>query len=172
MTTCKLIIIKKLILHHDHIFFAELAYTLEVNDKTDVFSFGVVTLEVLMGRHPGDLISYLSSLSLSSSSPSSSTSYFSLLKDVLDPRLSPPTDQVVEDIVFAMKLAFACLHANPKSRPTMRQVSQALSSKQKPQQQQQQQQVSSSASQPSSSTSASQLPAEPPNLLTDSSYAN
>ncbi|KAL6331524.1 hypothetical protein AAG906_011464 [Vitis piasezkii] len=139
----------------------ELAYTLEVNDKTDVFSFGVVTLEVLMGRHPGDLISYLSSLSLSSSSPSSSTSYFSLLKDVLDPRLSPPTDQVVEDVVFAMKLAFACLHANPKSRPTMRQVSQALSSKQKPQQQ-----VSSSASQPSSSTSASQLPAEPLNLPT------
>ena len=138
MTTCKLIIIKILILHHDHIFFAELAYTLEVNDKTDVFSFGVVTLEVLMGRHPGDLISYLSS-----SSPSSSTSYFSLLKDVLDPRLSPPTDQVVEDVVFAMKLAFACLHANPKSRPTMRQVSQALSSKQKPQQQ-----VSSSAAQP------------------------
>ena len=161
MTTCKLIIIKILILHHDHIFFAELAYTLEVNDKTDVFSFGVVTLEVLMGRHPGDLISYLSSLSLSSSSPSSSTSYFSLLKDVLDPRLSPPTDQVVEDVVFAMKLAFACLHANPKSRPTMRQVSQALSSKQKPQQQ-----VSSSASQPSSSTSASQLPAEPLNLPT------
>ncbi|CBI36565.3 unnamed protein product, partial [Vitis vinifera] len=105
----------------------ELAYTLEVNDKTDVFSFGVVTLEVLVGRHPGDLISYLSSLSLSSSSQSSSTSYFSLLKDVLDPRLSPPTDQVVEDVVFAMKLAFACLHANPKSRPTMRQVSQALS---------------------------------------------
>ena len=161
MTTCKLIIIKKLILQHDHIFFAELAYTLEVNGKTDVFSFGVVTLEVLMGRHPGDLISYLSSLSLSSSSPSSSTSYFSLLKDVLDPRLSPPTDQVVEDIVFAMKLAFACLHANPKSRPTMRQVSQALSSKQKPQQQ-----VSSSASQPSSSTSASQLPAESLNLPT------
>ena len=140
-----------------------------MNGKTDFFSFGVVTLEVLMGRHPGDLISYLSSLSLSPSSPSSSTSYFSLLKDVLDPRLSPPTDQVVEDVVFAMKLAFACLHANPKSRPTMRQVSQALSSKQKPQQQQQ---VSSSASQPSSSTSASQLPAEPPNLLTDSSYAN
>ena len=161
MTTCKLIIIKKLILHHDQIFFAELAYTLEVNAKTDVFSFGVVTLEVLMGRHPGDLISYLSSLSLSSSSPSSSTSYFSLLKDVLDPRLSPPTDQVVEDVVFAMKLAFACLHANPKSRPTMRQVSQALSSKQKPQQQ-----VSSSASQPSRSTSASQLPAELLNLPT------
>ncbi|CBI36564.3 unnamed protein product, partial [Vitis vinifera] len=138
----------------------ELAYTLEVNDKTDVFSFGVVTLEVLMGRHPGDLISYLSS-----SSPSSSTSYFSLLKDVLDPRLSPPTDQVVEEVVFAMKLAFTCLHANPKSRPTMRQVSQALSSKQKPQQQQQQQ-VSSSASQPSRSISASQLPAELLNLPT------
>ncbi|EOY29538.1 Leucine-rich repeat receptor-like protein kinase family protein [Theobroma cacao] len=38
----------------------ELAYTMRVNEKCDVFSFGVTTLETLMGRHPGDLISSLS----------------------------------------------------------------------------------------------------------------
>ncbi|KAF3455562.1 hypothetical protein FNV43_RR00194 [Rhamnella rubrinervis] len=37
----------------------ELAYTMEVNEKCDVYSFGIVTLEVIMGSHPGDLISSL-----------------------------------------------------------------------------------------------------------------
>ncbi|KAE8735249.1 Detected protein of unknown function [Hibiscus syriacus] len=39
----------------------QLAYTMHINEKCDVFSFGVVTLETLMGRHPGDLISFISS---------------------------------------------------------------------------------------------------------------
>ncbi|URE05408.1 LRR receptor-like serine threonine-protein kinase [Musa troglodytarum] len=34
----------------------ELAYSMRVNEKCDVDSFGVVTLEVLLERHPGDLI--------------------------------------------------------------------------------------------------------------------
>ncbi|PRQ52050.1 putative protein kinase RLK-Pelle-LRR-XI-1 family [Rosa chinensis] len=40
----------------------EFAYTMEMNEKCDVYSFGVLTLEVIMGKHPGDLmISVLSS---------------------------------------------------------------------------------------------------------------
>ncbi|KAI8531556.1 hypothetical protein RHMOL_Rhmol11G0145700 [Rhododendron molle] len=34
----------------------ELAYTMEVNKKCDVYSFGVMTLEVIMGEHPGTKI--------------------------------------------------------------------------------------------------------------------
>ncbi|KAK9292340.1 hypothetical protein L1049_020306 [Liquidambar formosana] len=103
----------------------ELAYTMKVTEKCDVYSFGVVTLEVIMGRYPGDLI-------LSVASPPSSIHHHVLLKDVLDQRLSPPTDQVTTDVIFVAKLAFACLHANPQYRPTMRQVSQVLSSSQWP----------------------------------------
>lgn len=33
------------------IFLAELAYTMEVNVKCDVYSLGVVTLEIVMGKH-------------------------------------------------------------------------------------------------------------------------
>ena len=44
-------------------YFAEFAYTMEVNEKCDVYNFGVLALEVIMGKHPGELISFLSSLS-------------------------------------------------------------------------------------------------------------
>ncbi|XVF39355.1 hypothetical protein PTKIN_Ptkin01aG0028100 [Pterospermum kingtungense] len=67
-----------------------------------------------MGKHPGELLS---------SSPSSLQNM--KLIDVLDNRLSPPTNPVVaQNIVLAATLAFACLSCEPKSRPTMEQVSQ------------------------------------------------
>ncbi|KAM7511362.1 hypothetical protein LguiB_010237 [Lonicera macranthoides] len=78
-------------------------------------SFGVVALEIIMGRHPGDLLSSL-------------TSPFTqnpMVNDVLDPQLSHPTDRLVEwDIVMVTRLAFLCLSSNPKSRPTTQRVSQ------------------------------------------------
>ena len=79
---------------------------MEVNEKCDVYSFGMVTLEVIMGKHPGDLISLLSS-SLSSSA-TTSTAHGILLKEVLDQRLEPPRNQVARIVVSAAKLAFAC----------------------------------------------------------------
>ncbi|KAI8004430.1 MDIS1-interacting receptor like kinase 2 [Camellia lanceoleosa] len=100
---------------------------MEVNERCDVYSFGVLTLEVIMGKHPGDLISSLSSSSSSSSSSSTSTADGILLKDVLDQRLPAPENQVAEQVVVVAKLAFACLQANPLSRPTMRQVAMKLS---------------------------------------------
>ncbi|PSS00049.1 MDIS1-interacting receptor like kinase [Actinidia chinensis var. chinensis] len=106
----------------------ELAYTMEVNEKLDVYSFGVLTLEILMGRHPCDLIS---SLFLSSSVSSPPVAYRLLLKDILDKRLPHPQNQVSETVAFGAKLAFACLRQNPQCRPTMQQVSVAIS-KQRP----------------------------------------
>ncbi|XP_021811683.1 MDIS1-interacting receptor like kinase 2-like [Prunus avium] len=98
----------------------EFAYTMEVNEKCDVYSFGVLALEVIMGKHPGDLlISVLSS--------TTSTALDTPLRDVLDQRLSPPKDQVAEKVMFVVKLAFSCLQTNPQCRPTMQQVSQELS---------------------------------------------
>ncbi|KAM7461200.1 hypothetical protein LguiA_029321 [Lonicera macranthoides] len=93
----------------------ELAYTMVVTEKCDVYSFGVVALEILMGKHPGDLLS-----SLTSPSTRNST-----VNDVLGPRLSCPIDRLIEwDIVMVMRLAFSCISSNPKSRPTMQSVSQ------------------------------------------------
>ena len=85
-----------------------------VTEKCDVYSFGVVALETLMGRHPGELLSSLSS----------SSNQNIMLIDVLDQRLPPPVDKaVVQDIALISRITFACLCSKPKSRPTMHMVS-------------------------------------------------
>ena len=99
--------------------FEELAYTMEVNEKIDVYSFGVVALEVIMGKHPGDLISYLSTASLPAADPI-------LVKDVLDQCLLHPRWHKANQVIFIVVLAAACLHPIPHSRPTMKQVSERM----------------------------------------------
>ena len=86
-----------------------------VTEKCDVYSFGVVALETIMGKHPGELLSSLAS---------PSTQHVTL-NDILDPRLSPPVNRLVaRDVVLVAMLAFSCLRSDPKSRPTMRHISQ------------------------------------------------
>ncbi|XP_043708089.1 probable leucine-rich repeat receptor-like protein kinase At1g35710 isoform X2 [Telopea speciosissima] len=96
----------------------ELAYTTTVTEKCDVYSFGVLALETIMGRHPGE---FISSLSLP-------TTKDIILKDVLDLRLPLPTQLVAEGLTSTMMLAIVCLHINPKYRPTMQCISQELES--------------------------------------------
>ncbi|KAA3485345.1 putative LRR receptor-like serine/threonine-protein kinase [Gossypium australe] len=98
----------------------ELAYGAEANEKCDVYSYGVLALEVIMGKHPEDLL-------LSLSLPESIIGHRLTLKDLLDYRLPPPEDPIGEEVVFTIKLAFSCLQTKPQSRPTMQQVSQKLS---------------------------------------------
>ncbi|KAF5475938.1 hypothetical protein F2P56_007692 [Juglans regia] len=102
----------------------EFAYTMTVTEKCDVYSFGVVAIEVLMGRHPGELLSSLSS--------SSSSSQNIMLNEILDQRLPPPNRLIGQEILLVATIAFACLHTQPKSRPTMKCVSQEFLSRRKP----------------------------------------
>ncbi|XP_024200064.1 MDIS1-interacting receptor like kinase 2 [Rosa chinensis] len=97
----------------------ELAYTMRVTEKCDVYSFGMLALEVIMGKQLGEVISSFSS---------SSANGGKLLKDVLDQRLPAPTPHVQDELVTIASLAMACKHLHPQSRPTMHRVSQVLSS--------------------------------------------
>ncbi|KAL8128267.1 hypothetical protein AgCh_015006 [Apium graveolens] len=98
----------------------ECAYTMKVTEKCDVYSFGVLTLEVIKGRHPGDQ---------SNASPFSPLRETIELKDYVDQRIPPPSDDLQEFLIQMIKLANACLHSNPKARPTMYIVSQLFETK-------------------------------------------
>lgn len=89
-----------------------------VTAKCDVYSFGVLAIEIMMGKHPGDLLSALNS----------SSAQDIMLNDLLDPRLSHQTMRLVEqeDIIRILLLGFACVRLDPKARPTMLSVSQEL----------------------------------------------
>ncbi|CAL8178263.1 unnamed protein product [Prunus armeniaca] len=107
----------------------ELALTMRVTDKCDVYSFGVVALEVMMGRHPGDLLE--SQLSESSKSMKEDNAEL-LLKDLLDQRLEAPSNELAKAVVLVMSLALACIRTRPGSRPTMLYVAQKLSAQRLP----------------------------------------
>ncbi|KAM2831944.1 hypothetical protein COP1_031938 [Malus domestica] len=101
----------------------ELAYTMRVTDKCDVYSFGVVALEVMMGRHPGDMLES----QLQESSISRRDNVELLLKDLLDQRLEPPTNESAKAVVLVVTMALACIRTRPASRPTMLFAAQKLS---------------------------------------------
>ena len=98
-------------------YFAELAYTMKVTEKCDVYSFGVLALEVMKGKHPRDFLPTLSS------SPAKMNIR---LHDLLDSRLPPPSPGVEDKLKSIMEVAFLCLDANPTSRPTMQIVCQLI----------------------------------------------
>nr|XP_016506127.1 PREDICTED: probable LRR receptor-like serine/threonine-protein kinase At4g08850 [Nicotiana tabacum] len=97
----------------------ELAYTMKVTEMCDVYSFGVLALEIIKGSHLGEYITLLAN---------SSTRDHMQLSDLLDGRLPYPDDRVKEVLVFIINLASSCLVETPKSRPTMHFIAHKLSS--------------------------------------------
>ncbi|KAK9187238.1 hypothetical protein WN944_018630 [Citrus x changshan-huyou] len=77
-----------------------------VTEKCDVYNFKVVALEVLMGKacRRAPLLSW----------SSSSLDANIKLIDLLDPRLSPPVDQMIrQDIYLVSTVAFSCFRSQP-----------------------------------------------------------
>ena len=93
--------------------------------KCDVYSFGVVALEIMMGKHPGELLESLSAPSIALSIDNTEL----LLKDVLDQRLQPPTGRLSAAVVLTVSLALSCTRKSPELRPRMSSVAQQLSTR-------------------------------------------
>ncbi|GKB12096.1 MDIS1-interacting receptor like kinase 2-like protein [Tanacetum coccineum] len=92
----------------------ELSFSIKVTEKCDVYSFGVLAMELVKGDHPGDIIT--------------SPSYEKLgLKDLADRRLPIPVPEIQNVLTSIVILAIKCLNANPEMRPTMYDVSQQIS---------------------------------------------
>ncbi|RZC87981.1 hypothetical protein C5167_004161 [Papaver somniferum] len=50
-----------------------------------------------------------------------------MLKEILDQCVGAPTDVVKKEIMYFIKVGLSCLRGDPRTRPTMQQVSAELS---------------------------------------------
>ncbi|KAF7071778.1 hypothetical protein CFC21_077029 [Triticum aestivum] len=97
----------------------ELAYSTRVTEKCDVYSFGVLVLELFMGHHPGDFLSSMANRSAP-------------LEDLLDIRLPFPETEIASEIFKVIVFAVCCIEPNPSYRPTMQQAIKAFSTTERP----------------------------------------
>ena len=100
------------------IFLSELAYTLKVTEKCDLYSFGVVLLELVTGRRPieeeygegKDIVYWVST-------------HLNNRQDVIKVLDDKVASEVVQDaMIKVLKVAIACTKKLPTLRPTMREV--------------------------------------------------
>ncbi|CAF1920252.1 BnaC02g36510D [Brassica napus] len=103
----------------------EYAATGKLTLKSDIYSFGVVLLELITGRKPiGDSTMGAERLLVRWALP-----YFRSLniRRIADPRLAIQGDPYLEEAVRrAVQLAYMCLRDQAKARPTIREIVEAL----------------------------------------------
>lgn len=102
----------------------EYAYTLNITDKSDVYSYGVVLLEMLTGKRPVDA-SLGEGRHLTDWVREMQHCHHDVV-EILDPWLRGMADPYVEEMLQALGIALDCVHPVPEERPTMRHVASLL----------------------------------------------
>ncbi|CAK9177188.1 unnamed protein product [Ilex paraguariensis] len=101
-------------------FAPEYGYMMKITEKSDVYSYGIVMLEVLTGKQPIDptipdglhVVDWVKKKTGST--------------DVLDPSLLSLPESEIEEIMQALGVAILCVNSSPDERPTMKDVSAML----------------------------------------------
>ena len=100
---------------------AEYAYTMKVTEKCDIYSYGVVLLELLTGRTPvqpleqgGDLVTCVRNHIRDHNN--------TLTPEMLDSHVDLEDQTTVNHMLTVLKLALLCTSVSPTKRPSMREV--------------------------------------------------
>ncbi|CAL9062680.1 unnamed protein product [Musa banksii] len=102
----------------------EYSYSPRITEKSDVYSYGVVLLEILTGLQPSDariqgahIVDWVRRELRAANSPAAA---------VLDGSLRNQTDVEVQEMVQVLGVALLCVNPAPEERPSMRDVAALL----------------------------------------------
>lgn len=100
--------------------FAEYASMLKITEKSDVFSYGVVLLEIITGKKPVD-----ESFSEGQHVIQWVRDHLKSKKDpvhIIDQKLHGNPDSQIQEMLQALGIALLCTSNRPEDRPTMKDV--------------------------------------------------
>ena len=98
----------------------EYGYSLKVDEKSDIYSFGVVLLELVTGKKPldpsfGESIDLVEWVRVKIRSNRG-------IQEVLDPDVGGQCQYIQEEMLLVLRIALTCTAKLPKERPSMRDV--------------------------------------------------
>ncbi|PIA40013.1 hypothetical protein AQUCO_02500022v1 [Aquilegia coerulea] len=98
----------------------EYGYTLKVDEKSDIYSYGVVLLELLSGKRPVDP-EFGESINIVEWVCEKIRNNIAL-EESLDPSVGAQCKHIQEEMLLVLRIALLCTAKLPKDRPSMRDV--------------------------------------------------